>query len=61
MYCPRCHAGSDNATANKCPQCTGRLELQDSPFPAKPMFKSSGNPNGKTAKRRNKSIIKETK
>ena len=59
MYCSRCHAGSDTAAPGKCPQCRGKLSQEESPFPPKPLGKGSGNTNGKTARRRAKSIIKE--
>lgn len=58
MYCSRCHAGSDTATPGPCRQCGGKLDQADSPFPPKPLGKGSGNANGKTARRRDKSIIK---
>ena len=60
MYCSRCHAGSDNATAGPCRQCGGKLDLVDSPFPPKRLGKGSGNANGKTAMRRQGTIIKTT-
>lgn len=58
MYCPSCHAGNDTALPGRCPQCKGRLSQSESPFPPKPLFKGSGNANGKTARMRDKSIIK---
>ena len=58
MYCSRCHAGSEHATQGPCRQCGGRLDLADSPFPPKRLGKGSGNANGKTARQRAKSIIK---
>ena len=58
MYCPYCHAGSDTATPGRCPQCKGCLSQSESPFPPKRLGKGSGNANGKTARKRDKSIIK---
>ena len=60
MYCSRCHAGSEHATPGPCRQCGGRLDREESPFTPKPLGKGSGNANGKTAKRRQGTIIKTT-
>ena len=53
MYCESCHYGSDYYTPpnNRCTRCGCKCQT-NRPFPDSPQGMGSGNPNGKTARKR---------
>lgn len=37
MWCSKCHYGSETCRGERCPQCGGKIELANRPFPDKPV------------------------